>query len=127
MTLIEVLIALGIIAAVAVVFLVGMTTSSKAVMVSQEQVSGESLAKSQMEYIKSQTYDDDLNHNPPQYLKLADENIPDGCDIIITTARLNPKGDDPTNDDGLQKITITITRGEKTVFTLEGYKCFIGQ
>jgi hypothetical protein len=54
-------------------------------------------------------------------LKLADQDIPAGYDIAISAARLNPKGDDPTNDDGLQKITVTVTRGEDT-FTLEGYK-----
>ena len=120
MTLIETLVALGIIAAVAVVFLIGMTTSSKAVMVSQERVAVDSLAKSQMEDIKSQAYDDDLNHNPPQYTKLT--NIPAGYDIAISAARLNPKGDDPTNDDGLQEITVTVTRDEVPVFTLVGYK-----
>ncbi|MGA7677255.1 MAG: type II secretion system protein [Dehalococcoidia bacterium] len=125
LTLIETLIALTILAAIGGVFLVGMTTSSRALIVNKDNIIAESLAKSQMEYVKNQPYDDDLNHNPPQYLKLED--IPDGYDIIITPARLNPKGDDPTNDDGLQEITITITRGEKTVFTLEGYKCFIGQ
>ena len=122
MTLIETLVALGIIAAVAVVFLIGMTTSSKAVMVSQERVAVDSLAKSQMESIKSQAYDDDLNHNPPQYLKLADEDKPAGYDINITAERLNPKGDDPDNDDGLQEIEVTVTRDEETVFILVGYK-----
>ena len=122
MTLIEVLVALGILAAVAGVFLAGMTTSSKAVMVSQEAVIADSLAKSQMEFIKSQAYDDDLNHNPPQYLKLADEDIPDGYDIIITPARLDPKGDGLTNDDGLQEITVTVTRPGQPDFTLVGYK-----
>ena len=42
-SLIEIIVALGIVAAVAVVFLLGMTTSSKAVMVSQEAVVAESL------------------------------------------------------------------------------------
>jgi prepilin-type N-terminal cleavage/methylation domain-containing protein len=118
LTLIETLVALAIVAAVAVVFLVGMATSSRAVMVSQERVAFDSLAKSQMEYIKSQAYDDNLN--PPQYTKLT--NIPAGYDITISAARLNPKGDDLTNDDGLQEITVTVTRDDETVFTLVGYK-----
>lgn len=122
LTLIEILVALGILAAVAVVFLVGMSTSSKAVMVSQESVAADSLAKSQMEYIKSQPYDHDLNHNPPQYLKLADEDIPDGYDIIITPARLNPDNDATDDDDGLQQITVTVTRDGETVLEVSGYK-----
>jgi prepilin-type N-terminal cleavage/methylation domain-containing protein len=120
LTLIEVLVALGILAAVAVVFLLGMSTSSKAVMVSQEAVAVDSLAKSQMEYVKSQPYDAD--HNPPQYLKLADEDIPDGYDIIITPARLDPDYDGFMDDDGLQEITVNVTRNGETAFELVGYK-----
>jgi prepilin-type N-terminal cleavage/methylation domain-containing protein len=120
LTLIEILIALGILAAVAVIFLVGMSTSSKAVMVSQNSVAAESLAKSQMESIKSCEYDYD--NNPPQYQSAKLTDIPTGYDITITAARLNPKGDDPTNDDGVQEITVTVTHGGETVFTLVGYK-----
>ena len=120
LTLIEILVALGILAAVAVVFLLGMSTSSKAVMVSQERVTVDSLAKSQMESIKSWEYD--YNNNPPQYQSAELTDIPTGYDITITAARLNPKGDDPTNDDGLQEITVTVTRDGETVFTLVGYK-----
>jgi type II secretory pathway pseudopilin PulG len=122
MTLIETLVALGIIAAVAVVFLIGMTTSSKAVMVSQERVAVDSLAKSQMERIKSWQYDPD--NNPPQYedAKLPDEDIPDGYDIVISTQRLELNPDnDPSEDDNIQSITVTVTHDEK-VFTLVGYK-----
>jgi prepilin-type N-terminal cleavage/methylation domain-containing protein len=120
LTLIEILVALGILAAVAVIFLVGMSTSSKAVMVSQKAVTADSLAKSQMENIKSQAYDDDLNHNPPQYTKLT--NIPAGYDITISTARLNPKRDGTGNDDGLQEITVTVTHNGETALTVVGYK-----
>jgi prepilin-type N-terminal cleavage/methylation domain-containing protein len=119
LNLIEVLIAMGILAAVAVTFLLSMSTSSKAVVVNQEQISGESLAKSQMESIKRQTYRVDQ-----QYTRLDQDQIPTGYDIEILVTPLNPRGDTTNNDDGLQEITITVTRGEKTVFTLEGYKRF---
>ena len=119
MTLIEVLVALGILAAVATTFLVSMSTSSKAVVVNQEQVSGESLAKSQMESIKQQDYRVDQ-----QYVELDQGQIPTGYDIQIVVQCMNPRGDTTHNDDGLQRITVTITCGGKTVFTLEGYKRF---
>jgi len=121
MTLVETLVALAIFGLVAGVFLGGLYVSSKSVMVSQERVAAESLAKSQMEYIKSQDYDDDA-HNPPQYDKLNDEDIPDGYDVVITAARLNPKNDGTDNDDGLQSITITVTHNGDGVFTLVDYK-----
>jgi type II secretory pathway pseudopilin PulG len=120
LNLIEVLIALGIMAAVAVVFLAGMSTSSRAVMVSREQISAESLAKSQMESIKQQDYRVDQ-----LYAKLAP--IPTGYDIQIAVQLLDPREDASGEDEGLQKITVTILRNGDTVFTLEGYKCQTAQ
>src|SRR4030042_995986 len=122
LTLVEALVALGILAAVAVIFLLGMTTSSKAVMVSQERVAADSLAKSQMENIKSWAYDSDPTHNPPDYsaAKLADS---PPFYINFVAERLEVKGGNPAGeDDGIQKITVTITRDGETVLTLEGYK-----
>lgn len=122
MTLIEIIVALGILAAVAVVFLLGITTSSKAVMTSRERVSVDSLAKSQLEFIKSQPYDADMDHNPPQYQELPAAQIPDGYDIAINAERLDPKEDGLGNDDGLQQVTIAISYNGEQVFTLSGYK-----
>jgi prepilin-type N-terminal cleavage/methylation domain-containing protein len=120
LTLIEILVALGILAAVAVVFLLGMSTSSKAIMVSQEAVAVDSLAKSQMENIKSWAYDD--VNDPPQYENAKLTDIPDGYDITITAAHLDPDGDGFTDDDGLQKITVNVTHDGEIAFTLVGYK-----
>jgi prepilin-type N-terminal cleavage/methylation domain-containing protein len=125
LTLIEVLIALGILAAVAVVFLASMSTSSRAVIIHQEQVNAEGLAKSQMEAIKLWAYDDT---NPPNYEAAKLANIPADYNIAIDAVRLEANPDnDPSEDDGLQKIKVTVTHKGKTVFWLEGYKCRIGQ
>jgi prepilin-type N-terminal cleavage/methylation domain-containing protein len=117
-SLIEVLVALGILAAVAVVFLVGMSVSSKAVMVSQQAVAVDSLAKSQMEYVKSLPYDD-TSVPRPVYGVDPSLTIPQGYNIAVAAQRLKLK-DDGT-DGGLQQITVTVTHDEK-VFTLVGYK-----
>jgi type II secretion system protein I len=129
MNLIEVLVALSILAAVAVTFLLGMSTSSKAVVTNKEQIAAESIAKSQMESVQRQTYDS--IHNPPQYAKLASKDISAVSgytvdDIQITAVRMDPNGDGTANDDGLQKITVAINRGTRVVFRLEGYKCYTG-
>jgi prepilin-type N-terminal cleavage/methylation domain-containing protein len=124
LTLIETLIALTILAAIGGVFLVGMTTSSRALIVNKDNITAESLAKSQMEYVKSQPYDS--THNPPVYGVDPSLNT-QGYNILPSAVRLYPQIVHTGNDEGLQKITVTITRGEKTVFTLEGYKCNIGQ
>lgn len=93
-------------------------------MVNTEQIAAESLAKSQMEYVKRQPYD---AISPPEYTKLDPGQIPAGYDIVITAEPMNPRGDSIHNDDSLQKITITVIRNGETTFTLEGYKSFIGQ
>jgi prepilin-type N-terminal cleavage/methylation domain-containing protein len=118
--LIEVLIALGILTLVAGVFLIATSTASKAVIVGHEQVSAEGLAKSQMESIKQEPYSDDQ-----LYTKLAQ--IPAGYDIDIAVELLDPREDESGNDQGLQKIVITVTHLGETAFTLEGYKCFTGE
>lgn len=120
MTLIEALVALAIFGATAVVFLMGLTTSSKAVMISQERVAAESLAKSQMEYIKSQDYDE-IN-DPPQYANLADEDIPDGYDVTSAASRLDPENDGTGDDDGLQEITVSVNHNGDTAHTVVDYK-----
>jgi prepilin-type N-terminal cleavage/methylation domain-containing protein len=119
MTLIEILVALGILAAAAVVFLLGMSASSKAVMVSQERVAVESLAKSQLEYVKNLPYDDVAD--PPVYDVDPGLTIPTGYNILVDAERLDVKPDEP-GDDGIQQITVTVTRDGDTVFTLVGYK-----
>ncbi|MCJ7655338.1 MAG: type II secretion system GspH family protein, partial [Dehalococcoidia bacterium] len=120
LTLIEILVALGILAAVAVTFLLSMTTSSKAVMVSQERVAVDSLTKSQMERIKSWEYD--ATNDPPDYQAAKLTDIPDGYDTDIDAVRLDPDEDGLDDDDGLQEITITVTHDGETAFTLVGYK-----
>lgn len=119
-SLVETIITLGIMSIVAVVYLSGMSATSKAVMVSQERVTAENLAKSQMEYIRSQPYDQ--VNSPPQYLELSVGDIPETYDIVILAERLDPKGNGLTNDDGLQKVIVVVNRSGVEIFRLEGYR-----
>ena len=82
----------------------------------------ESIARSEMEYIKNLTYD--ATHNPPVYTPKSMADLGVGTTWTITTAysRLDPKGDGTTNDDGLQKISITVNFQGTAVLTVEGYK-----
>ncbi|MBN2463353.1 MAG: prepilin-type N-terminal cleavage/methylation domain-containing protein [Dehalococcoidia bacterium] len=123
LTLVEIIVAMAILAAAAVVFLVGMTTSSKAVMVSQERVAVDSLAKSQMEFIKSQDYvnTDDYNPSDPDFsyqpIAISTDLVQRGYEIIIHDPEAVPDG-----DVNIQSITIEVTRNGETAFTLIGYK-----
>jgi prepilin-type N-terminal cleavage/methylation domain-containing protein len=125
LTLIEVLVALSILAAVSTTFLLGMTTSSKAVMVSQQAVAVDSLAKSQMEYIKSQSYinvDDYDPNNPDNSYQLIDippDLVQQGYEIIIHDPEDVPELED---DNNIQSITVEVTRNGEPAFELVGYK-----
>lgn len=105
---IEVIIALGILGLVAIVFLSGLSTALKASYLADERSVAESLARSEMEYVKSQEYE------TTEYDVIPD--VPDDYSIQVTAESLD------TPDDGIQKITVTVSHDSEVVFTLEGYK-----
>ena len=72
-TLLEVLIAIALIGIVAVAILGALSTSSKVLSIADERTTAESLARRQIEYIKSQGYNaaSVLNNNNPPIKKLA--------------------------------------------------------
>ena len=131
--LIEVLIALAILGLVAVAFLSGLTTASRALIIADERTTAESLAKSQMEYVKQQPYEFAADDSQVEYEPIS--GIPAGYTICSisragTTASSTHPGyfisvdADPLHDpdDGIQKITVVVKHGDKEVITLEGYK-----
>ena len=113
-SLIETLIALAIMGVVAVVFLTGMTTSSKAVMVSQNRVTAESLAKSQMEDTKAQLYIDGAISYPK--ITIPQDLVDQGYVLTVVAEPLH------ASEDGIQKITVTISRNGNGILTLKDYK-----
>jgi type II secretory pathway pseudopilin PulG len=126
LTLIEIVVAMGILAAVAVTFLVSMTTSSKAVMVSQKSVAAESLAKSELEYVKSVAYHSanttwsyQLPTSHPDWDPT--HSLPDGYGGYSVQVDAD-KVSGQTWDLGIQKITVTVTYKGEPAFTLVGYK-----
>ena len=62
--LIEILVGLALLGIITVAFLNGLSATAKGVSLSQERVSAESLAKSQIEYIKLQDYVLVADYNP---------------------------------------------------------------
>jgi prepilin-type N-terminal cleavage/methylation domain-containing protein len=142
-SLIEVLIALAILGLVAAAFLSGLATASMSIFIADERTTAESLARSQMEHVKSQEYQS-ADPNEAVYLKI--EGIPEG----YTIWSINRAGDtvediigvpwysdlpfvdeDVEIDAGLQKIRLVVKHHGKEIFTfirdgekitLEGYK-----
>ncbi len=114
---IETLVVLAVLGTVAVVFLNGITISSKAAFITDEQATAESLARSQMEWVQS-------NLNTP-YVDGATvysaATIPSGKDYISYSANITA-GPAHAIEDGIQKITVIVKHSGGQVFTLEGYK-----
>jgi len=123
-SLIEVIIAIALLGIIGVVILGALATASKAMFVADERATAESLARSQMEYVKNQDYD----YNDPQSYEQADveSSTNSGYFISVDAPPIDPDtGEalaDPANDAGIQKITVTVKHGGDTVVTLEDYK-----
>ncbi len=110
----ETVIAVAILGAVSVSFLNGLTTASKSVFITDEHSTAESLAESQMEWVKNASY----SYNATSYSTAP---FPAGKDYSQYSASVLAEPVH-TPDDGIQKITITIQRSGKDIFNLEGYK-----
>jgi len=123
-TLIEVLVSLALLGIIGSVFLGGLATASKSIFIADKQTTAESLARSQMEYVKEQDYssapwDYELPSSPPSWD--LDHELPEGCDGYTANVSAELLHD---TDDGIQQITVTVSHGGEAVIILEGYKVF---
>jgi prepilin-type N-terminal cleavage/methylation domain-containing protein len=132
-TLIEVLIALALFGIIGIVFAGGLATASRAVLTGDVRTNSESLARTEMEYVKSQDY----SSAPWSYVVTGFGSTP-SCGECPTPTWFDPVHslsnehagytagvqaealDDP--DNGIQKITVMVSHEGRTVITLEGYK-----
>ena len=136
-SLIEVLIALGILGLVAAAFLSGLATTSKALIIANQRTTAESLVRSQMEYVKEQPYEWAEDDGEVIYLLITGipiTGIPDGYTIwsfdragatvtdIIGVPWDSENNQAVTSDAGLQKIKLVIKHHDMEILTLEDYK-----
>jgi prepilin-type N-terminal cleavage/methylation domain-containing protein len=121
-TFIEVLVALAILGIIAAAFMFALASSSKSASLSDERTSAESLARTEMEYVKNYVYipatwQYHLPTTPPSWD--ASHALPagyTGFNVNVSSSLVH------TTDDGLQLITIVVSHDSKTVYTLTGYK-----
>ena len=126
-TLVEVTMGLALLGVIAVALLGALANSSKALIVADERATTESLARSEMEYIKSANYTYDgwsylLPGNPPSWD--TGHVLPTGYDGYTANVTAEPLH---SPDDGIQKIAIVISHQGKEIITsgnstLEDYK-----
>lgn len=110
----ETAIALAIIGLVTVAFLSGLATASRAVMVADKQSIADSLARSQMDWVKNSAYVYSVTTYTSAPIPGSDNYV--GYTVTIGAQALN------SPDDGIQKITVTVQRNEQSIMTMEGYK-----
>ena len=131
-TLIEVVIAIALIGIIGAAILSALSTASLALIIADTRATAESIARTQMEDVKSQDYKKADNFDEVIYLPITD--IPDGY-TIWSVNRTGETVDDvigvPWNsgnstaadvDAGLQRIKLVIKRDDKVAVTLEDYK-----
>jgi len=109
-TLVEVMIAVALIGIIAIAFLSALSTASTVLIITDEQATAESLARSQMEDIKNQ---DGLVGSGDLPLLLVYEKAGYSATIDARLLKL-----------GLQEITIIIAHDGEELVTLVGYKVF---
>ncbi len=137
-TLIEVIVALALLGIISIAFLGGLATASKAIIIADERATAESLARSQMEYVKSQVYSiapwayelplhtpSNPPPDPPSWWVTNTPALPEGYDGYTVNVDAEPlyDPDDGSILDGIQKIIVTVEHPDgETVIILEDYK-----
>ncbi|MCL5074500.1 MAG: hypothetical protein M1136_02450 [Chloroflexi bacterium] len=106
-TIAEVLVALAFVAIIILPLLNAMSGSALATRLSDEKAIAANIARSQIEYIKNQTY----NSTPTAYSLVA---TPPDYAVDITTST--------TVSTDLQKIVVRVSHYGKVILTLEDYK-----
>ena len=133
LSLIEVLIAVALMGIIAIAVLSALSTASAALIVADERATAESLARSQLEYVKNQPYIDYSEAGHQDYDWICDViDCPEGYTAEVVAEPIDPETGQPhpynegegrfEQDDGIQKITVTVSRDGDEVITLEGYK-----
>ena len=116
-SLIEVMIAIALLGIIGVAILGALATASRAIFVADERATAESLARSQMEYVKDPVNEQFEYDDSPSYEEV---DVPSADHPNYTTSVNADMLLDPT--DGIQKITVTVKHDGTTIITLEGYK-----
>lgn len=107
--LVEVLVAVAILGVTLVALLAAISTGSLGVATTEERVTAESLARSQIEYTKSEAY----LAAPASYPTVTP---PAGYAVSADATSI------PGGDGSIQMITVTVTRNGDTLLTVEDYK-----
>ena len=107
--LVESLVAVAILGTAVTAFIVALSAGSIAVREQEEQVVAQGLAQTQLEYVKSYSYDTEATAYPAI-------DTPEGYAISVEVSPV------PDADADIQKITVTISREAEDILAVENYK-----
>jgi len=119
-SVVEELVALAIVSLGLVIVIAALSTGSKGVGTANDRVTAENLARSQLELIKDAAYSPDPTVSPyPTVSPVQGYAAAVGVEYWIA-----PSGPftSTVRDDGLQKVTVSVSGGKGAVLELEGYK-----
>jgi prepilin-type N-terminal cleavage/methylation domain-containing protein len=120
-SMLEVVIAIALLGIIAVSVLSALQTAALALIIADRRATSESLARTQMEWVRYSPYEGDPEEGPPQYDLDPAIELPPDFTVDTTAIRLN-KDENPNDDDGIQEITVTVSHDGRVVVTLEDYK-----
>ena len=106
--LVEAIVATAILGTAVVAFVLALSTGSIAVREQDEQVVAQSLARTQLEYVKFSSY------NATTYSTVV---ATEGYAVNVAIGSIPEAG-----DTDIQKITVTISRESENITTVETYK-----
>ena len=135
-SLIEVAIAIALLGIIATAYLGALATGSKAISIADERATAESLARTEMEYVRQQEYSGapwayelppGTPPDPPSWWDPGDPHtLPEGYDGYTVSVSAVPLHiiDGQLTDDGLQEITVVVKHLDKpdAIVTLENYR-----
>ncbi len=107
--LVETLAAVAILGVAVVAFVGGLSSGTIAVREGNQELVAQSLAQTQLEYVKDYPYDSAATTYPTV-------DTPEGYSICVEVGSI------PDTDTDIQKITVTISRDEEDILTVEDYK-----
>lgn len=139
MTMLEIMVAVGILGVAGVALLLGLSSAFRAQDISREQVQGENLARAQLEYIRFVDYDLDYNDGctlnttpiPGDCVPPPDTFVPSDYTITVTTNvycdGLGPDGVPGEDSDcyspaDIQLNTVRVFREGKGLVVVEDLK-----
>ena len=120
-SMLEVVIAIALLGIIAVSVLGALQTAALALINADRRATAESIARTQMEWVRYSDYDDDLAEGHPDYSLDPQITLPPDFSVDTTAVRLN-KDENPNDDDGIQQITVTVSHDGQIEVTLEDFK-----